>query len=107
MCRFNSGVRACVPVLGAQAQNSVVFLPSRAPAEVQVLLENRVRIHHSLSSEWFRLSTFLYFRPDVTYFCDLNYDVSTPSFNCRLGLTFTWYLSHSWLCKTRKRFTVR
>lgn len=74
MCRYNSGVRLdSLLSRSAHLISHSVLLSTRASTKVQVLLEGRVGtdvyiLRHQQADSVYSLS------PDVTYFCDLDYD---------------------------------
>lgn len=76
MCRFNSGVGSpwhFGPVIRSSDPGvCAVLLQTRAPRQVQVLLESRVR--HTVRVRAIAILTSAPSRPDVTFFCDLDYD---------------------------------
>ena len=76
MCRFNSGVGSpwhFGPVIRSSDPGvCAVLLQTRAPRQVQVLLESRVR--HTVRVRAITILTSAPSRPDVTFFCDLDYD---------------------------------
>lgn len=70
MCRFNSGVSFLVLRTNRLTYSTLVFLQARAVSEIQVLLAGGVGFVLYLLP----FPTYKHARPDVTFFCDLDFD---------------------------------